>query len=156
MYAPDHPTDGLTLSGSLRVTPAASRDSIDLLDTVVSASLRAVMDERPSALLEQLAPQHPDGASGWLLCGRGCCLEILPDGYVQVDAIEPWLSYLVRTTLADHDVSGAVMIWDHAAREFTALTVDGTRVRRQAVLRGRRRADKDASGGSNLATLRSV
>ena len=54
---------------------------------------------------------------------------------MRVDAIEPWLAHVVGTLLADHAISGALMLWSHADRTFTALVVDGTRVRRQAVLR---------------------
>lgn len=135
MYAPLHADSGLTLSGSLTITPRLGADAMDLLNAIAPASLRASLDQKPSALVDTLAPGHPDGPNPWVSCPDGCCLDISEDAYVRVDAIEPWLAYVVGTLFVDHSFTGALVFWDHADRTFSALVVEGTRVRRQAVLR---------------------
>lgn len=135
MYAPLHADTGLTISGSLTISPRLDSDAVELLHAIALASLRSCLDDKPSALVEALAPGHPDGPNPWVPCPDGCCLDISETAYVRVDAVEPWLAYLVGTLLVDHTFAGALMLWDHAERAFTALVVEGTRVRRQAVLR---------------------
>ncbi|TYL45828.1 hypothetical protein FXB39_15980 [Nocardioides sp. BGMRC 2183] len=156
MRPPQHPHDGLVMTGSLKISPPLDRDDVDLLDTVASASLRAAVDDHPSALLDRLVPDHPDGPSGWVTCDQGCCLEVDPCGLVNPDAMEPWLRYLVETLLGDHDISGAIVTWDCADRTFTAMTVEGTKVRRHPVLERPRRDRARASSGRGAAALRSV
>lgn len=135
MYAPLHADSGLTISGSLTIGPRLEGDAIELLHAITPASLRSSLDAKPSALVDALAPGHPGGPNPWVSCPDGCCLDISESAYVRVDAIEPWLAYLVGTLFASHTFTGALMFWDHADRSFSALVVEGTRVRRQAVLR---------------------
>lgn len=139
MKPPAHPTDGLVLSGSLSIDPPLDGDRRDLLETISWTSLRSCLEGQSSGLLDQLAPGHPDGPCPWTACPEGCCLDMSEDGLVRVDAIEPWLAFLVRSPLADHDVSGAVVMWDCADRTFSALTVEGSRVSRRAILERRSR-----------------
>ena len=155
MYPPLHPADGVTLSGSLRIDPPLGADEMDRLRTIAASSLRAALDEKPSALVDQLAPGHPEGPNPWVSCPDGCCLDIFEDAYVRIDALEPWMAYLVGTLLVDHAFAGALMFWDCATRTFSALVVEGTRVRRVPILQ--RRAGKARSGqGGGRAGLRAI
>jgi hypothetical protein len=151
VQAPLHPSDGVVISGALQIAPHLSRDAMDLLQAIAAASLRSAVDDTPSALVDQLAPGHPDGPSPWVSCPEGCCLDMNDDTYIRIDAIEPWLSYLVGTLLVDHSFSGALMLWDCAERTFSALVVDGTRVCRKPVLRRR-----DRTGGRRARALQPV
>lgn len=148
---PTHPIDGIEIIGSIQIEPPLSHDEIDLLDTIEVASFRAAVDKKPSALVDQLAPGHPDGPSCWIACPDGCCLDISKTGFVLSDAIEPWLSFLVGQRFKDHAFSGAMMFHDCADHTFTALTIDGSRVLRKPIALGRSRA---ASGRPRL--VRSV
>lgn len=139
MYPPLHPDDGVVISGSLRIEPPLRADEMDRLRAIASSSLRASLDDKPSTLVDELAPGHPEGPSPWVCCPDGCCLDLWDNAYVRIDALEPWMAYLVGTLLADHAFDGALMLWDCATRTFSALVVEGTRVRRQAVLQGRTR-----------------
>lgn len=141
---PSHPTDGLTLCGSLNITPPLDHDEVDVLHTIAISSFRAVLEEVSSGLVDRLAPGHPDGPSCWLPCQDGCCLEIDERGFARIDAIEPWLRYIVGTLLRDHSFSGALVMWDHAERRFTALAVEGSRVRRRPVLEPARSTSRRA------------
>jgi hypothetical protein len=130
---PIHPTDGIELIGSIQIAPPLSHDEIDLLDTIEIASFRAAVEHKPSALVDRLAPDHPDGPSSWVACPDGCCLEISTAGFAQVKAIEPWLAFLVGVQFKDHAFSGAMMFHDCADRTFSALCVEGSRVRRKPI-----------------------
>ncbi len=68
MYAPLHADSGLTLSGSLTITPRLEPDDIELLHAIAAASLRSSLDDKRSTLVDTLAPGHPDGPNpGWLV-----------------------------------------------------------------------------------------
>lgn len=152
---PRHATDGFVISGSIAITPPLNNDEADLLQAISMVSFRSAVEDAPSAFLAKLAPGHPEGPSGWLSCEDGCCLEIDERGYVRIDAIEPWLAFIVGTLLADHALAGSLMLWDCADRTFTALTVDGTRVRRRAVLQ-HEPARRSRAGTTALPQIRSV
>ena len=137
MYPPLHPDDGVVISGSLRIDPPLRADEMDRLRAIASSSLRASLDHKPSTLVDELAPGHPEGPSPWVCCPDGCCLDIDDNAYVRIDALEPWMAYLVGTLFADHAFDGALMFWDCATRTFSALVVEGTRVRRRSVLPSR-------------------
>jgi hypothetical protein len=155
MYPPLHPDDGVVISGSLRIDPPLRPDEMDRLRAIASSSLRASLDDKPSTLVDELAPGHPEGPSPWVCCPDGCCLDLWDNAYVRIDALEPWLTYLVATMLADHAFDGALMIWDCATRTFSALVVEGTRVRRRPVLQ-RRTGDRRSArsrGGTGLRAI---
>jgi hypothetical protein len=145
MYAQHH-DDGLILSGGYMVDPLFSPDEADLLETIQMVSLRAALHDERSPLLDKLAPDHPEGPSAWTTCGDGCCLELDDQGLTRIDAIEPWLGYLVGTLFTDHSFEGTVVMWDCGERTFSALSVEGTRVRHTPILvptgkRARRRSN---------------
>ena len=149
---PTHPDDGIEIVGSIRIAPPLTRDEVDLLDTLEIASYRAALERMPSALVAQLAPGHPDGPSSWVACPDGCCLKISETGFAIVPAIEPWLAYLVGDLFTDHTFSGTMMFHDCADKTFTALCIDGSRVRRRPVVLDRSRA----AGASRPRLVRSV
>lgn len=155
MYPPLHPADGVVISGSLRIDPPLGADERDRLRAIASSSLRASLDGKSSALVDQLAPGHPDGPSSWVSCPDGCCLDLSDDVYVRIDALEPWMAYLVGTLLVDHTFGGALMFWDCATRTFSALVVEGTRVRRRPVLQ-RSAGRGGASRSRSEAGLRAI
>lgn len=156
MY-PQHPSDGLVISGSIRISPPLTGDEAELLAAIATASFRSVLTDAPSRVVERLAPGHPAGPSGWMACPDGCCLDLDAGGLMLVEAIEPWLTYIVTDLLADHDFNGALMLWDCAERTFTALTVEGPRVRRRAVLRPRgAEQSRSRSAPSSAQRLQSV
>jgi len=140
---PIHPVDGIEIIGSIRIVPPLTRDEVDLLDTIEIASYRSALEKTPSALVEQLAPDHPDGPSSWVACPDGCCLQISETGFAVVSAIEPWLAFLVGELFKDHAFSGAMMFHDCADRTFTALSIDGSRVRRRPISLDRRRTTSE-------------
>lgn len=150
-----HPCDDVTLSGVITVEPPLDSEQIELLATVAISSLRAALEQRTSTLVDQLVPDHPAGPSGWLGCENGCCLVVDDRGLAHIDAVEPWLRYIVGTLLVDHDLSGALMIFDHADGSFRALTVEGTQVRRRSVLQSERRG-KSRKASSRARPLASV
>ena len=61
MDAPLHADSGITISGSLTIKPRLGADDIELLHAIAAASLRSSLDDKPSALVDTLAPGHPDG-----------------------------------------------------------------------------------------------
>jgi len=156
MYQPDHPRDGVTFSGTLTVTPRIGGEGIELLTAIATTSLRAAINDKPSTLVDTLAPDHPDGPNPWIACPDGCCLELNEYLWVRLESVEPWLRYVVQTTLADHAIEGTIMMFDHASRTFDALSVDGTRVRRERVLERRGGKARVAKGRRSQAALRSV
>lgn len=149
MYGP-HDRGSIIISGSIQVTPSLSDDDTDLLDVLSNISVRAALADSSSALVDRLAPGHPEGPNCWIACENGCCVEVGERGFVHVEGIEPWLAHLVGTLFVDHAFSGSLVIWDSVDRTFTALTVDGTRVTRRAILEPRRRA------GGKRRTLEAV
>lgn len=151
---PTHPTDGYEIIGSVRITPPLSPDEVDLLDTIEVASYRAALDGAPSALVERLAPGHPEGPSSWVACPDGCCLQISETGFALISAIEPWLAFLAGELLTDHTFSGTMMFHDCADKTFSALCVDGSGVQRKPINLDRAHARTAAMGRPRL--VRSV
>lgn len=151
--AQPHHDDGVIVSGAFSIDPPLDDETCDLLDLVMHQSFRSALDERGSAVLDRLLPGHPEGANPWVACEDGCCLLMEQVGLVQIDAVQPWLAYLVGTTLKAHKVSGSVLWWDIAGDEHFALQVSGRQVRKKSLLKTRAKA---AQNPGRRPALRSV
>ena len=149
MYRPHRPTDGVEIIGAIDIEPPLDPDDVDRLLAINLASTEAVLGERSSSVVDQLAPEHPDGPSSWIACERGCCLEIAEHSIARLEAFEPWLDYLVRAQLTSHQFAGAVMIRDCADGTFRALVVDGGRVRTKGIPTHRRPRSRQAEEGGD-------
>lgn len=157
MYTPDHPDDGLTVTGSLTISPPLDADECDRLEAIAMVSTNAALDDRPSEVLALLVPGHPAGPSSWVACRDGCCLELEHRLPARVDALEPWLDYIVGDLFDGHAFEGSLVLFDHADRSFTALQIEQGRVRRRGILgKSELRPRGRGARGSGGRRLRSV
>lgn len=148
-----HHDDGVVITGAFVIEPPLDDETRDLLDLVERQSFRAALGDRNSSLLDRLVPGHPDGPSPWVSCDEGCCLMLDECGLVMLDAIQPWLAYLVDTMLKRHRVSGDVLWWDVEGRDYFTLHISGRQVHRRRLL-GKRGKRSESTAGPRA--LRSV
>lgn len=150
--AQPHHDDGVIVNGAFSIDPPLDDETFDLLDLVMRESFRAALGERGSSVLDRLVPGHPEGANPWVGCEDGCCLLMEQVPMVQIDSVQPWLAYLVGTTLKAYRVSGNVLWWDIASDEHFALQVSGRQVRKKSLLKTRTKGTR----GNPRPALRSV
>lgn len=151
--AQPHHDEGVIVNGAFSIEPPLDDETSDLLDLVMRESFRATLAGRGSSVLDRLVPGHPEGANPWVGCEDGCCLMMEEVPLIQTDAVQPWLAYLVGTTLKGYQVSGSVLWWDIAGGEHFALQVSGRQIRKKSLLKAR---TKEARSGTKRPALRSV
>lgn len=156
MYRPHRPDGGIEIIGAISIDPPLSLDDVDRLIAINMVSTDAALDERPSAVVDDLAPGHPAGPSSWIACEHGCCLEIAQHSIGRPNAFKPWLDYLTRGLLPDHLFSGAVIVHDCAEGTFTSLGVDGGRVKSKRVASHQLPGPQRRDNRSGSARLRGV